>query len=180
MGAWLRECSEPSWRNDPYDKDNGVSMIEMKTLWKIATAMLDQGRLGIGRGLRRPAGEWWDALLCAHTHTHTTQATTNSPMFLGSLLGHQKCWRRNRKYTGLQGGSWTWVMGLTLIPGIRPGLVFPFCKRGGRRGCSHLSSGGATSRPGRSLVFWLSAGKRGLSKWEKDPGYPPAIVASLR
>ena len=55
--------------------------------------MWGQGQLGTGSGLRRPAGEWWDALPHTHTHTHTINWATR-----GAGIGTcSACWAQGRR-----------------------------------------------------------------------------------
>ena len=83
------------------------SMIVRMVVWPLEDGSPDQGRLGMGRGNRRPAGGWWDGLLLAHT----MQAATN---LLTSLAwpNHQKCSRKNRNICWAPG----WQLSLDECP----------------------------------------------------------------
>ena len=76
-------------------------------------AMSDHSRPGMGRGRRRPAGGWWEALL----REQTSQAATNSRVS-ASRVGHQKCRRMKsavRVAPRWQASQLTWPHCSTLL-----------------------------------------------------------------
>ena len=64
--------------------------LEVGRLVTKSRAMSDHGQPGMGRGRRRPAGGWWEALL----REQMSQAATNSYVS-ASRVGHQKLRQMN-------------------------------------------------------------------------------------
>lgn len=86
FGSWTK-CA---------DREKRSTMVSTTVLWSEggrpvtkSKAMWDQGRRGVERGCRSPAGAWWEDF----PRAHMVQAATNSLVWWVKV-DHQNCWQR--------------------------------------------------------------------------------------